>query len=688
MSQQPRKLPACPSAALPFAKKALSATLSLGTGTISFLLLFAAFFPAHADNDFLPDFAGADLNIGERLFLETRFSQYYFTNSGGDANKSIPGDPVVSRLETTTGFVPGPFAGQAINCRQCHLVDEKGYGEFGDHTLGNRTYADFARRSPMPLRDDARTHTTRNAQSLVDALLPHSGPLFLHHDGQFATVHDLIIGTLTGRNYGWKPEEYATAVHHIASIIRNDDGLGDLALFARGGRFMIELPGYTAYPNVFSGFTDYQGSYLFDPRALVPDLISPQYRLDMRDQNSSDEQVVDAVANLIEAYLRNLTFAQATNGVDFIGVGTPIFTGSPFDVFLVKNHLPQYPDANETALQYSDRLLQLVNQLANPQFVTDPADGHFGTQTQPFQFGPKELQGLKIFLTRRQFSPHNNSGVGNCSACHSLPAFTDFIFHNTGATQEEYDSIHGTGRFNGLYVPDLATRQAGYDAWLPPTPPHPHATGIFESVPSPANRKATDLGLWNVFANPDFPAPQPGLTQIIPQLLGLPVPQIGNARIEGGQFVFSGSNGAPGRVYHLLTSGDLNRPTTNWSTIATNTFNRYGRFDFRIPLTPEISGAFFRISWNLPTPAEVLPNTIALFKTPTLRDLAHSGPYLHHGRMSSIEAVLRFYQVFSDKARHGQVRNSDRELVNIFLADSDISPLSAFIRSLNEDYTD
>src|SRR5262249_38996924 len=150
--------------------------------------------------------------------------------------------------------------------------------------------------------------------------------------------------------------------------------------------------GYTAYSNVFSGFTDYLGSYIFDPRALTADLISPELRVDMRDLDSSDEQILNAVASLIEAYLRNLTFSQATNGVDFFGNGTPIFNGSPFDVFLIKNGLPQLPQTNETALQYSDRLLNLVNGLSNPQYVSDPDDGHFDTQTQTYRFGPKELQ--------------------------------------------------------------------------------------------------------------------------------------------------------------------------------------------------------------------------------------------------------------------------------------------------------
>ena len=644
---------------------------------------------ASADNDFLPNFAGADVNIGERLFLETRFSQYFFTNSGGDANAMIPGDPTVTQLLTTTGHVAGPFSGQAMNCRQCHLVDEKGYGDFGDHTLGNRTYADFARRSPIPLRDDGRANTTRNAQPLVDALLPRDVPLFLHHDGQFASVHDLIIGTLTGRNYGWKPSEYATAVHHIASIIRNDDGMGYLATLARGGRFMVEMPGYAAYANVFSGFTDYQGSYILDPRALVYDLISPEYCIDMRGDNSSDEEILNAIATLVEAYLRNLTFSQATNGVDFFGFGTPIFNGSPFDLFLIKNRLPQSPDQGETPLRYAQRLLHLLTRLPNPQYIADPADGHFDTHTQKFRFGPTELAGLKLFLTGKD-TPGKaaNASSGNCAVCHSLPAFTDFIFHNTGVAQQEYDEIHGAGSFKKLKVPGLVTRALNYDAFLPPTPQHPNASGVFESIPSCAQPGATDLGLWNVYANPDFAAPQAGLAQILPRLLGMTTPAISSVRIQDRHFLLSGSNAVPGSVFYLMTSENPTAPPTAWTAIVTNTFDSCGRFNLALPISPGLPRGFFRLALRMPTPAEVLPLTLARFKTPTLRDLSHSGPYLHTGKMNTIEGVLLFYQQFSLKARRGEVRNADPELSNIFLSNHDIAPLAAFIRSLNEDYTD
>src|SRR4051812_2140591 len=87
---------------------------------------------AAVDPDLPTDFSGADLNVGERLFLETRFSHYFFTNSLGDPNGEISGEPLLNTIKTTNGFASGPFAGQAMNCRQCHLVDEKGYGQFGD----------------------------------------------------------------------------------------------------------------------------------------------------------------------------------------------------------------------------------------------------------------------------------------------------------------------------------------------------------------------------------------------------------------------------------------------------------------------------------------------------------------------------------------------------------------------------
>lgn len=81
-----------------------------------------------------------------------------------------------------------------------------------------------------------------------------------------------------------------------------------------------------------------------------------------------------------------------------------------------------------------------------------------------------------------------------------------------------------------------------------------------------------------------------------------------------------------------------------------------------------------------------LRRSIALFKTPTLRDLGQSGPYFHTGRKDSIDAVLAFYIEFSALARARKVRNPAPELGQIQIAEQDVEPLRAFLRSLNEDF--
>ena len=645
-------------------------------------LLLAAAFSARAFtlND---DANNAAANMGERLFLETRFAEFFFTNCGGDVNAILPnvtnsdyptgepneagatnlvltnGDPVMSSLQTIYGRQPGPFNGLSMNCRQCHLVNET-QNSLGTNFLGNRTYCDFSVRSPVPNIGDGSTVTPRNAPLLVNALLGRNTPLFLHWDGQFATPQELVIETLTGRNYGWQPTQYATAIHHIANVIRYDNGQGALANSKYGG-------GYS-YPTMFT---------------FPPQEISTLYRLpiaywlgDLTDTNTddpfyvSDDEIVGAVADLIVEYMNTLVFQQDTNGN---------FVGSPYDVFLMKNGLPQKPMAGETPLQYSQRLLGQIENLSQPQFVSDPRDGSFATHNQKFQFGALELEGLRIFLQTNSegtvpaqpplltiapsgenmaiswlpeagtlfgspdFGPNANwkpvasrppyilpadgrarffkvsapatvqaaGRTGNCAVCHPPPDFTDFVFHNTGASQADYDAIHGEGAFKRVWIPDLAARESNYDAYLPPTANHPDAIGPFRRPPARTNASYMDLGLWNVFDNPDYPAPQDELEEVL-----------------------------------------------------TNEFP------------------------NAATADALLQSTIGAVKTPTLRDLGQSEPYLHTGQMRTIEDVLRFDQDFSRKARRGAVRNGDPQLQYESVNDDAIAPLAAFLRALNEDYTD
>jgi hypothetical protein len=165
-------------------------------------------------------------SIGEALFLDTRFAEFFAASMTG-VNDPLPaGDPVVNQVQTLNGTLPGPFAGQSINCRSCHFVTEF-QGVTG---RGNRTYSDFTTRSPIPrVQPNGLDHTPRNSMQMVDSFTSRSGPLFLHFDGEFASGEDLVVGTLTGRNFGWLPSQYNDAIAHIAKIVRNDDGSGQLA---------------------------------------------------------------------------------------------------------------------------------------------------------------------------------------------------------------------------------------------------------------------------------------------------------------------------------------------------------------------------------------------------------------------------------------------------------------------------
>ncbi|HZD47786.1 MAG TPA: hypothetical protein VE178_03500 [Silvibacterium sp.] len=418
-------------------------------------------------------------SIGEALFLDTRFAEFFAANMVG-VNQPLPsGDPVVAETQTTSTPLPGPFAGQSINCRSCHFVTEFEGVQGG----GNRTYSDFTTRSPIPLsqpQPNGFTHTPRNAMQMVDSFTTRSGPLFLHFDGEFATGEDLVIGTLTGRNFGWLPSQYNQAIAHIAKIIREDDGSSQLAADRLDG---------LSYAVIFKGT---------DPRITSDILLPPSQRLDV--STATDTQVVNEVAMCIAQYMKDLLFKRDQ---------FKRYIGSPYDNFLRVNQLPQAPLAGESKAHYNLRLYQQVVALQNPIYIT-PKDGSFKYHDQPYQFGPLELQGLKIFLSSASAGAVN-AHAGNCAACHQAPDFSDFVFHNNGVAQEEYDAVNGSGAFMNLYIPDNATRISSFDLYMPASPNHPNASEVFRHEAVAGSPQYADLGLWNIYLNPDIPNPQPNL---------------------------------------------------------------------------------------------------------------------------------------------------------------------------------
>ena len=425
--------------------------------------------------------APADQNVGERIFVDTRFAEYFAENMTGVNDSLAVGDPVVAQVSTPIGMLPGPFAGESINCRSCHFVTE-----FTDVAgARNRTYADFVTHSPMPRMINGFNSTPRNAMQMVGSLQPHNGPTFLHFDGEFATPEDLVLGTITGRNFGWAPDQYPQAVAHIAKVIREDNGNN-----AGSNTYTHGIP----YKTIFLGIVS---SIPADSR------LPAQYRMDVT--TASDEAIVEDVAKLVGSYAAGLLFKQDKFGRYF---------ASPYDVFLRLNHLPPAPKAGETEQQYSQRLLGLVQNLSSPIFV-DGKSGSFQYHPQNFVFGATELQGLIVFLKGAPGANDGSQHAGNCVACHLAPNFTDFRFHNTGVSQEEYDAANGAGAFALLTIPGLAERTANPDLYLPVSANHPNATERFRHQAVAGNPQYADLGLWNVYLNADMPHPQANLTAVV-----------------------------------------------------------------------------------------------------------------------------------------------------------------------------
>ena len=82
---------------------------------------------------------------------------------------------------------------------------------------------------------------------------------------------------------------------------------------------------------------------------------------------------------------------------------------------------------------------------------------------------------------------------------------------------------------------------------------------------------------------------------------------------------------------------------------------------------------------------QFLNRMIGTFKTPTLRHLRFTAPYMHNGAFSTLRDALSEIITMSEMARAGKIREADDDLARIRIGESDIAPLIAFLNSLNQD---
>jgi cytochrome c peroxidase len=133
----------------------------------------------------------------------------------------------------------------------------------------------------------------------------------------------------------------------------------------------------------------------------------------------------------------------------------------------------------------------------------------------------------------------------------------------------------------------------------------------------------------------------------------LPIPSMAETRRPSRQFRENPSKAKP---------GDVDLGFWNFVDLKTSTLRRTGESDERF-----------------------LQRMVGTFKTPTLRNLKYTQPYFHNGSLHTLEEVLSAMIDLSAAAQSGRVREADDELAKIKITNADISPLIAFLNSLNED---
>lgn len=201
------------------------------------------------------------------------------------------------RLFSDERFVH-PSSPIRMSCRSCHMVDE--------NRQGIRAYTDFLSRSWVPYRaEDRAVVALRNSPTLLNV-----GDMErLHHDGEFRTLTDLVVGTLQGRNMGWMKGEEEQALAYVTDTVLNDAGDG-------------------------SG-----------PHSAYVERFRSVYGIDLRGLSRAD--VLAAVARAIGDYLLSLESER----------------DAPYDEFIAANGLPSGPAAGESARAFGDRALAEIDAL-------------------------------------------------------------------------------------------------------------------------------------------------------------------------------------------------------------------------------------------------------------------------------------------------------------------------------------
>jgi len=128
--------------------------------------------------------------------------------------------------------------------------------------------------------------------------------------------------------------------------------------------------------------------------------------------------------------------------------------------------------------------------------------------------------------------------------------------------------------------------------------------------------------------------------------------------------------------FHNIGTGELGMPSEDLGRASGRQLMRNSEFNCASRFGDEGTGDCARIEGGFGTEVPALQR--GAFRTPGLRNLSATAPYLHDGRFATLEQVLEYYRNPPDKAavRHELPRALD-------LSDGELADLARFLRTLD-----
>lgn len=290
----------------------------------------------------------------------------------------------------------------------------------------------------------------------------------------------------------------------------------------------------------------------------------------------------------------------------------------------------------------------------------------------PFDKSARDANNQPIDLTAAELRGLEQFRLNQCALCHLGPNFTAASVNANAAIAQTHPETFGEPGFYISATTNVVER-------IPLLPRNTPITAFYDTgfASTGVAAESSDIGLGGV---DDFGNPLSFSLQYLQHLAGNPsgVVDADVAKVRACDFQkpFAVNQTLPFPAPGLFTANDGIRPQPQGTE---NCF-----------LSPQIN-AFLPTTeaalaeLNNPNTKKMDAEVRASFKTPSLRNIELTGPYMHNGSMATLEQVVQFY------TRAGNFMNDAKQVTRVFqlselqFSDQNRADLVAFLKTLTDD---